>query len=330
MTGPHLLAVAPSPFVTVQDGGRQGWQRFGVSSCGAMDMRALAAANLLVGNPPGAGGLEFAYAAGEWRLNAASCRIAVTGGGFRVRIGERTLPPWRSVTLRRGESLQVDGGVDAVWGYVAVAGGIDLPRQLGSMSTHLRSGIGGLQGRTVQAGDAVPLALADAPGGPEQALPPPEKDAGPLRVVLGPQDDYFWAEAIETFLSAPFTVSPQIDRLGYRLVGPTLDHAKGFNVISDGVVPGCIQVPGDGKPIVLMRDCQPPGGYPKIATLVSADFGRLAQSRPGTILHFRQVGIAEAQLLRRRMVAAMAAMRGELAMINNSVRFRRPVEQTPR
>jgi biotin-dependent carboxylase-like uncharacterized protein len=318
VTGPCLLAVAPSPFVTVQDGGRQGWQRFGVSGCGAMDMQALAAANLLVGNPPDAGALEFAYAAGEWRLEAASCRIAVAGGGFRVRIGERVLPVWRSVTLRRGDTLRVDGGVDAVWGYVAVAGGIDLPRELGSLSTHVRSGVGGWHGRTLQAGDVLPLVLPDSPGGPEHALPPRARGTGPLRVVLGPQDDYFHAEAIETFLSAPFEVSQQIDRLGYRLVGPVLEHAKGFNIISDGVVPGCIQVPGDGKPIVLMRDCQPPGGYPKIATLISADFAGLAQSRPGTTLHFRQVGIAEAQLLRRRMVAAIAAMPEELGEIDES------------
>lgn len=318
MTGPHLLAVAPSPFVTVQDSGRQGWQRFGVSVCGPMDAPALAAANLLVGNPPDAGALEFAYAAGEWRLDAASCRIAVTGGGFRVRIGERVLPAWRSVTLRRGESLLVDGGYDAVWGYVAVAGGIDLPRQLGSLATHLRSGIGGWRGGTLQAGDAVPLAFSDAPGEAERALPPLARGTGPLRVVLGPQDDYFPAESIETFLSAPYKVSQQIDRLGYRLAGPVLKHVKGFNIISDGVVPGCIQIPGDGNPIVLMRDCQPPGGYPKIATLISADFAQLAQSRPGTTLHFQQVGIAEAQLLRRRMVAAIAAMPEALSAADNS------------
>ena len=281
-----------------------------------MDAQALVAANLLVGNPPDAGALEFAYSAGEWRLDGASCRIAVTGGGFRVRIGDRELPAWRTVTLRRGESLVVDGGIDAVWGYVAVAGGIDLPRQLGSLSTHLRSGIGGWRGRTLQAGDAMPLLLADAPGGSERAMAPLARGKDRLRVVLGPQDDYFLAESIETFLSVPYKVSAQIDRLGYRLAGPVLKHTKGFNVISDGVVPGCIQVPGDGNPIVLMRDCQPPGGYPKIATLISADFALLAQSRPGTTLHFRQVGIAEAQLLRRRWIAAIAAMPETLSEVD--------------
>ena len=313
MTAPRLLALAPSPFVTLQDAGRQGWQRFGVSACGAMDVEALAAANALVGNPTHAAALEFAYAAGEWRLEGASCRIAVAGGGFRVRIANRVLPAWRSATMAAGETLRVDGGADAVWGYLAIAGGIDLPGQLGSLSTHLRSGIGGLHGRALQAGDALPLALATAPAGPEHSLAPRRREAGAIRVVLGPQDDYFTPEAIEAFLSAPFTVSQQIDRLGYRLAGPALVHAKGFNIISDGVVAGSIQVPGNGQPIVLMRDCQPPGGYPKIATVITADLGRLAQSRPGTELRFRQVGIAEAQVLRRRMVAGMAAITGELA-----------------
>ena len=140
----------------------------------------------------------------------------------------------------------------------------------------------------------------------------PERELSGLNITASHPEDSFWPGVYQ-----------------WPILGPAPTTAVSLtDQVPDSS--GCVQVPGDGQPIVLMRDCQPPGGYPKIATLVSADFGRLAQSRPGTILHFRQVGIAEAQLLRRRMVAAMAAMRGELAMINNSVRFRRPVEQTPR
>jgi biotin-dependent carboxylase-like uncharacterized protein len=305
MTGSHLLALAPTPFVTLQDAGRLGWKRFGVSGAGAMDIEALAAANVLVGNPPDAPALEFAHAAGTWRVHATTCRIAVTGGAFRISVGGRPLPPWHSVTVRNGDVLEIGGAADAVWGYLAIAGGIDLPGQLGSLSTHVRSGIGGLGGRTLRAGDVVPLAADRAPRGHEVALAA-AAEAGPIRVVLGPQDDFFRPEAIEALLEEEFTVSFQFDRLGYRLIGPTLEHAKGFNIISDGVVPGCIQVPGDGQPIVLMRDCQSPGGYPKIATVITADLGRLAQSRPGRPVRFREVAIAEAQLLRRRLVARMA------------------------
>ena len=209
-------------------------------------------------------------------------------------------------TLRRGDLLEIGGAADAVWGYLAMAGGIDLPGQLGSLSTHVRSGIGGLGGRAIRAGDEVPLAIDRAPRGHEAALAPVGAEPGPIRVVLGPQDDFFTPEAIEAFLEEAFTVTFQFDRLGYRLTGPVLEHAKGFNIISDGVVAGCIQVPGDGQPIVLMRDCQSPGGYPKIATVITADLGRLAQHRPGTEVRFRQVAVTEAQLLRRRMVADLA------------------------
>ena len=315
MTEPHLLAVDPTPFTTVQDAGRLGWKRFGVSGSGAMDIESLAAANVLVGNAPDAPALEFAYGAGEWLVNASNCRVAVTGGSFQMRIGDRVLPAWHSATALRGEVLRVGGSTDAVWGYLAIAGGIALPRQLGSLSTHVRSGVGGLSGRTIRPGDAVPLAAEQAPAGNEHVLAPAERCSGPLRVVLGPQDDFFTAEAIEAFLGCEFKVSHQFDRLGYRLTGPVLEHAKGFNIISDGVVPGCVQVPGDGQPIVLMRDCQPPGGYPKIATIITADLGRLAQSRPGTSVRFRQVGIAEAQLLRRRMVACVADVADRLTRV---------------
>lgn len=315
MTGAQLLAIEPTPFVTVQDSGRRGWMRFGVSRAGAMDFAAMAAANILVGNPPDVPVLEFAHAAGIWRLAGADCRIAVTGGTFGCRAGGRLLPPWHSATLGDGEVLQIGGATDAVWGYLALAGGIALPRQLGSLSTHLRSGIGGLGGRMLRAGDALPLAAPRRPAGPDLALAPPIRRTGPLRVVLGPQDDYFTPESIETFLGREFRLSPQFDRLGYRLTGPELHHAKGFNIVSDGVVPGCIQVPGDCQPIVLMRDCQPPGGYPKIATVITADLGRLAQSRAGTPLRFRQVSLAEAQLARRRMVEGMAELPGRVMVL---------------
>jgi biotin-dependent carboxylase-like uncharacterized protein len=233
-----------------------------------------------------------------------------------LHIGDRVLPAGQSATVRQGEVVQSGGSADAVWGYLAIAGGIALPGQLGSLSTHVRSGLGGLRGRAIRPGDVLPLAAGQAPAGQENALAAAEPSPGPLRVVLGPQDDYFTAEAIEAFLGCEFTVSLRFDRLGYRLAGPVLNHAKGFNIVSDGVVPGCVQVPGDGQPIVLMRDCQPPGGYPKIATVITADLGRLAQSRPGTAVRFRQVGIAEAQLLRRRMMARLADLPDRLTPVS--------------
>jgi biotin-dependent carboxylase-like uncharacterized protein len=311
-----LLAVAPTPFVTLQDWGRVGWQRYGVARSGAMDLEALAIANALVGNAPDAAALEFAYAGGEWELAATSCRVAVTGGRFPIFVDDEPAAAFTTITLTRGQTLRIGGAPDAVWGYLAVAGGFDLPRQLGSLATHCRSGIGGTGGHPVRAGDVMPLTAEWVRAEPERCFtaPPLPRDA-PLRVVLGPQDDYFSTAAVETFLSAAYKVSHQMDRLGYRLEGPALQHAKGYNIISDGYVPGAVQVPGGGEPIVLLQDAQPPGGYPKIATIISADLARLAQCRPGRAVRFESVGIEAAQCVRREFVARLASIPNRIAEV---------------
>jgi biotin-dependent carboxylase-like uncharacterized protein len=310
-----LLATAPTPFVTLQDRGRVGWQRFGVSRCGAMDIEALAIANALVGNAPDIAALEFAYAGGEWELAATSCRIAIAGGRFPIFVDDEPAPAFTTITLTRGQMLRIGGAPDAVWGYLAVAGGFDLPRQLGSLATHWRSGIGGL-GRPIRAGDALPLAAEWVRAEPERSIrEPPLPREALLRVMLGPQDDYFSPAAVETFLSADYKVSHQMDRLGYRLEGPVLAHAKGYNIISDGYVPGAVQVPGSGQPIVLLQDAQPPGGYPKIATIITADLARLAQCRPGRTVRFEPIGIETAQRLRREFVAHLAGIPDRIAEV---------------
>jgi len=313
---PALLAVAPTPFVTLQDLGRIGWQRFGVSRCGAMDIEALAIANTLVGNAPDVAALEFAYAAGEWELAATSCRFAVAGGRFAVFVDDEPVPAFTSITLTRGQTLRIGGAPDAVWGYLAVHQGFDLPPQLGSLSTHSRSGIGGLAGRPIQPGDALPLVTDWVRAEPQRSLrePPMPRDA-PLRVVLGPQDDFFTADAVATFLSADYFVTHQMDRLGYRLSGPVLAHAKGYNIISDGYVAGAVQVPGSGEPIVLLVDAQPPGGYPKIATIVTADLARLTQSRPGRNVRFEAMEIEAAHRLRREFVERLATIGDRIAEV---------------
>ncbi len=313
---PVLVAVAPTPFVTLQDLGRIGWQRFGVSRCGAMDIEALAIANTLVGNAPDVAALEFAYAAGEWELGATSCRFAVAGGRFAVFVDDEPVPAFTSITLTRGQTLRIGGAPDAIWGYLAIAQGFDVPPRLGSLSTHSRSGIGGIGGRPIQAGEAVPLVTDWVRAEPQKSLrePPMPRDA-PLRVVLGPQDDYFTADAVTTFLSAEYAVTHQMDRLGYRLSGPVLAHARGYNIISDGYVAGAIQVPGSGEPIVLLVDAQPPGGYPKIATIVTADLARLTQSRPGRTLRFEAMEMHAAHRLRREFVERLATIGDRIAEV---------------
>lgn len=305
MPGPLLRAVSPTPFVTLQDGGRRGWRRFGLSGAGAMDRMGLAAANALVGNRAAEAALEFAYAGGEWRIEATSCRIAVAGGGFAVTVDGTPLAPFSSITVHHGQRLRIGGAAARVWGYLGVAGGFDVPLAFGSRATHVRTGMGGFLGRTVRAGDAVPLRADRAPNEPERLMAPPAEDDGPCRLILGPQESHFDPESIARFLGSDYQVTWQQDRMAYRLEGARLDHAKGYNIITDGVVPGCIQVPGTGLPIVLMRDAGTVGGYPKVGAVIEADLGRLAQKRPGSILRFEAVSLEQAHALRRRFLARL-------------------------
>ena len=307
MAETKLHAMGPTPFTTVQDQGRTGWRRYGVTGAGVMDLESHAIANALVGNPLEAATIEFAHGGGEWTASGRPVRVAVAGGSFAAAIDGRSIPPLTSATLREGERLRIGGAKDAVWGYLAVSGGVAVPQTLGSRATNARGGIGGLAGRHLAAGDVLPVG-GEAVGRGQYTLrrPAPDRDE-PMRVVLGPQDDYFEPEAIRLLTSTPFEVTWQADRMGYCLEGAGLRHSRGFNIVSDGILPGSIQVPGNGRPIVLLRDAQTTGGYPKIATVVTADLGRLAQQRPTSSIRFRAVSPDEAQLLRREFICRVQA-----------------------
>jgi biotin-dependent carboxylase-like uncharacterized protein len=210
--------------------------------------------------------------------------------------------------VRAGQSIEIGAARRGLFAYLAVAGGFAIPPQLGSLSVHLRAGLGGFEGRPLRAGDRLPVAAA-APAGPELTLPTlPRHEAGPLRVIMGPQDDLFTDEGRQTFLGSDYTITSDADRMGYRLTGPKVTHANGYNIVSDGIVAGSIQVPGSGEPIVLLADRQTTGGYPKIATLASVDFPRLAQSRPGTKLRFTAIDRVAAVALLRQQAKELAAL----------------------
>jgi 5-oxoprolinase (ATP-hydrolysing) subunit C len=295
-----LVVKACGPMTSIQDAGRLGWQRYGVSSSGAMDRLALATANALVGNAPGAAGLEFMLMGGTFEAEGGTARIAVAGAPCASSVDGRPVAAMASLTLRPGEAVTVGPAQSGVYAYLAIAGGLALTPQLGSLSLQPRAGIGGLDGRALRAGDRLPLVLAEAPDGPELTLDPvPLASREPVRVVLGPQDDYFTKEGIETFLSSAYAVSREADRMGYRLTGPKIAHARGFNIVSDGIVTGSVQVPGSGEPIVMMEDRQTTGGYPKLATVVSADLRLVAQRRSGEAIRFAAVAIEEAQAIAR-------------------------------
>jgi len=295
-----LRVLAAGPGVTLQDGGRHGYLRFGVTAAGPMDSLAFATANAAAGAESNATTIEVSLGGIELAADAA-VSLAVAGGAFRIELAGRPLPSAALATLEPGQMLAIQPGAAGAWCYVAVAGRIRVPKMLGSTATHTRSGLGGISGRALAAGDLLPLA---APRTLEPKLaridaPWLAREATAIRVVLGPQDDYFTKAAVAAFLAGPWTLSARSDRMAYLLEGERLAHAKGFNIVSDGIAFGAIQVPGDGKPVVLMADRQPTGGYPKIANVIGADLGKLAQLRPGAQISFAAVTIEEAVAARR-------------------------------
>ncbi|MBP2294464.1 biotin-dependent carboxyltransferase family protein [Azospirillum rugosum] len=311
MSAPELRVVRPGLFATIQDLGRVGYQELGMPVAGALDPIALRLANALVGNPAGTAGVEIALLGPALKVEAESVRVAVVGPmALRLeREGEppAALEPYRTHTLARGDVLALGAVTGASVAYLAVAGGFALEPFLGSLSTYVRAGIGPLGGKPLGDGARIPLGRNAAPAGADVGLPePPEYGGGPVRVVLGPQDDRFTAAAVETFLSATYRVGKDADRMGLRLEGPTLAHRGTADIPSDGLVTGSIQVPGNGQPILLLNDHQTAGGYAKIATVISADLPRVGRLRPGDPLSFRAVSVEEAEAIRRRQEQAIA------------------------
>ncbi|MBZ6076620.1 biotin-dependent carboxyltransferase family protein [Microvirga puerhi] len=310
-----LVIKSCGPMTSLQDHGRYGYQRFGVSPSGAMDRRGLALANALVGNAPETGAIEFMHLGGAVTAVGGDLRIALAGADCSLTVDGKPVAVHTSALLKEGETAEIGHARQGTFAYLAVAGGFTIAPELGSLSFHLRSGMGGLQGQPLQPGDRLPCQDGEQDGTLMHLPGEPLNDDGPIRVMLGPQDDYFTLDAIRTFLESEYSVSPQADRMGLQLAGPILTHANGFNIVSDGIIEGHIQVPGSGQPIVLMRDRQTAGGYPKIATVISADLGRLAQIRPGESVRFRAVDRSEAVLAARARKEWIAALPSRLVPV---------------
>lgn len=284
---------------TVQDAGRPGYRSYGVALSGALDPLWQACANALAGNRADAAVLEMRLQGPHFQVVGGRLRVALAGPAEASmrRIDGRVLalPPWHSITLDEGDTLKV-GAIRGGVAYLAVSGGIDTPPQLGSRATHLRARLGGIEGRALRAGDRIAMGGHDGTQDPERRQAAFTHEAGPLRLMLGPQEDHFTPDALRALTEAEFAVSRDADRMGIRLEGPHLVHdaAVGDEIVSDGVAPGAIQVPPDGKPILLLADCQTVGGYPKIATVIRADLPRLAHLLPGARLRFALVTRAQA------------------------------------
>lgn len=299
-----LKVNAPGFHTTVQDEGRRRFQHVGVPVSGALDRNGFMLANALVGNAQKASCLEIIGSGPELEVVSSSVRLALVGSGGGLDIAGREDPFVRSgqsVRLTKGEIVRVRLGGDAFCSYLAIEGGFDVPLCLDSRSTYTRAGFGGLSGRQLRGGDILDGSTEDVAAREEVTLSEQRnlRFDQPIRVVLGPQDDYFTEDAIREFLSSTYTITPASDRMGFRLDGPTLTHKSDYNIVSDGIVAGSIQVPGSKLPIVLMADAQTTGGYPKIATVISADLPLLGVRGAGRTVKFKAVSREEAEAIRR-------------------------------
>ncbi len=297
---PIFEVIRAGTMATIQDLGRPGHQQFGMPVSGAMDAFSLQAANRLVGNEPGLAALEIALGGLELRA-ADDCAAAICGAALGARLDDQPCPLWKGLLIRRGQRLAWSGGAPGVWSYLAAAGGLEGEMVLGSKSTYLRGAFGGIAGRAIRAGDVLHAgASSESPAARAGRTLPGEwipcyADSPAIRVITGPDDDMFTPEAIHVLLSAEFRVTNRSDRMGYRLQGPGLAHKGAAEIFSGAVTAGSIQVPADRQPIVLMADRQTTGGYPQIATVITADLSAMAQRGPGQTVRFAQVSVEQAQ-----------------------------------
>jgi antagonist of KipI len=273
---------------TVQDRGRWGLQSYGVPVAGPMDPWSHRLANALVGNNANASTLEITLVGPELEFDDERV-VAIAGAEFDVALDDRPAPSCTPFVVGAGTQLRFGARRHGARAYVAISGGIDVPPTLGSRATHVLTAMGGFAGRAVRIGDRLPLGApirehrVSAPRLP--AVPLPDGHSR-IRVLLGPQQDYFPVAAVDALQSAPYTITEKSDRMGFRLSGPALTHARSADILSDATPLGALQVPASGQPILLMADRQTTGGYPKIATVITADIGLAGQLGPGDSISF--------------------------------------------
>lgn len=292
-----IEVIIPGLFSTVQDSGRQGYQAFGLPVAGAMDSYAYTVVNLLVGNYPGAAVLEMTMLGGQFRF-LESLRIAIGGAEMNAALDGQPIENWSAFVVQPGSVLSFGTAQSGCRAYLAVHGGIDTPPVMGSRSTYTRANIGGHEGRQLRPGDRLKTGGAYQSQEFTVKLPqqfkPIYESRTTIRVMLGPQDDLFTAAGRETLFAAPYGITDEADRMGYRLEGTAIEHVEKADIVSDALPLGAIQVPGHGQPIVMMADRQTTGGYAKIGVVISTDISKLAQAKPGDSVQFISCSQTEA------------------------------------
>jgi len=288
-SGPGVVVVKPGMLTTIQDAGRWGFQSSGVPVGGPMDPVSFRLSNALVRNPPDAAGLEITLLGPELEFDDERV-VAITGAHFDLSLDGRTMPSNAPFIVSAGARLRFGARRLGARAYLAISGGIAVTPTLGSRATHLISAMGGIGGRALGAGDVLPLGeptdLYGSVSMPQEAIVPMPDRHARVRVLPGPQTEYFSPDALDVLQSASYVIASNSDRMGFRLEGPPLTHARGADIISDATPLGVLQVPASGQPILLMADRQTAGGYPKIATVITADMPMAGQLGPGDTIAF--------------------------------------------
>lgn len=309
-----IQILSPGPLTTVQDLGRHGYMKDGFSPSGAMDTRAAVIANLLVGNDKNDAVLEMTLMGIGARVLDRTV-VAFAGGNFSPKINGAAVPMMQAIAVFPGDEIAMGFAASGCRAYMAVRGGIDVPLVMGSRSTNLKAHVGGFEGRKLMAGDILPIFPASPLSEGETArrrLPyAPYFENGMLsvRAVPGPEDDRFPEQTLSAFFSEEYTVTPASDRMGMRLDGTPLASKNGVDIVSGGIAMGSVQIPPNGKPIVLLADRQTVGGYAKLATVITADIPLLAQAKPGDRVRFVRCTLDAAQRAAREEQKRLAGIR---------------------
>lgn len=308
-----IKVIRPGMYTTIQDAGRYGYQKSGMPVAGAMDLFSLKVANILVGNKDDDACLETTLMGPELEFTGDAI-IAVTGGNLTPKINDESINMWCTIRVSKGDVLSFGAVKSGCRSYIAVSGGMDVPIVMGSKSTYTRGKIGGVEGRILKSGDEIKIVqpginLSVGPLSLPSKFIPEYNSQIIARVVLGPQDDHFTQEGLNTFLSSKYQITNDSDRMGYRLTGPKITHNNGPDIISDGIVMGSIQVPGHGSPIIMMADRQTVGGYTKIATIITPDINSIGQLKPGDIIKFAAIDIKKAHDIYKDYINGLEELR---------------------
>ncbi|MBC2397718.1 biotin-dependent carboxylase-like uncharacterized protein [Clostridium tetanomorphum] len=307
---------------TVQDKGRIGYQEFGMPVAGAMDEFSLRLGNILLKNDEYEAALEVTMLGPELKFNIDTV-VSITGADIQPKINNIEVQMWRTIKINKGDRLSFGKCKNGLRCYICFLGGIDVPDIMRSKSTYIKAKIGGVHGRALKVGDEIDLINKKTYY--KEVLNRKIKDSYipnytgnyNINIVLGPQEESFTKEGLNTLTSSTYEVTNQCDRMGYRLTGEKIEHKEGADIISDGIALGSIQVPGHGMPIVMMADRQTTGGYAKIATVISSDISLLAQAKPGDKIKFIKLSIKEAHSILREYEEKIIDIKNSIEEVKN-------------